>query len=378
MTEEITSAVIMDTGSGITKAGFAQYDFPSIYSKTVLARPKNPSDEVEKGKRVFGNEALKEFENGKGETYDLITPIKRGVIQDWDEIEHFWQNLYLSELKTTSTNHPIIVSLYSDEHKYNKERIVQMFFENFNVPGFYSSIHSLFSIYASGKTTGMVVDSGYGLTTVVPIIDGYNRGYAHIMEEIGGYDVDEYLRKRIRQKIGDEVELDSSEIENIKKTRLYLSQNLEKEVEDYTKGARDPVVYDLPDGNKIDLKDEIVNTPEILFNPKIAGINKIGIQEMVMSCLEKIELEKRSELINSIILSGGSTKIDGFVSKINKELSFRLPSYNKVKIFSSNERQYLPWTGAAVVSGLSTFQTMWITQADYDENGPTVIHRKCL
>lgn len=375
MSEEITSAVIVDTGSGYIKAGFAHSDFPSIYSRSVLAKMKFPSDDLEKNKRLFGEEALKAYEKDPANV-ELVTPVKRGMVQDWDEMEHLWQNIYLSKLNTNSAKHPILVSVYADEQKLYKEKLAQMFFENFNVPGFYSSIHSLFSIYATGKTGGLVVDSGYGLTTVVPIIDGYNRGYAHIMSELAGSDIDGYLKKLISAK--NSFEVAGSELEKIKKTRLYISDGYEEEVGKFSSGAKDGITYDLPDGNKLELKEEMIQAPEILFNPRVAGLRKPGLTDLVMGCLEKIEGEKRPDLVGNVVLSGGNTKMDNFVNRLSREMTFRLPNSNKVKVYSSNERQFLTWSGAAVVSGLSTFQTMWITQTEYDENGPSIVHRKCL
>lgn len=377
MSEEITSAVIIDTGSGYIKTGFAHSDFPNIYSRNVLAKLKNPQNDLEKNQRLFCEDAIKAMEGESKSSYTLVEPVKRGFMEDWDEMEHLWQHVYLDKLKTDSAKHPILVSVYADEQKFYKEKIAQLFFENFNVPGFYSSNHSLFSLYATGKTTGLVLDSGYGVTTVVPIIDGFNRGYAHLMAEIGGHDVNLHLENMIKKKSGG-IELSASELETIKKTRLFLSKNFEEEVEKYKSGAKDAVVYDLPDGEKIELKEEIVQSAELLFNPKIGGYNQAGVTDMIMSCLEKIEIEKRNDLLSNVILSGGNTKIDGFGGRLNQELIFRVPTSSKVKIHSSNERQFLTWSGAAIVSGLSTFQTMWITQADYDENGPTIVHRKCL
>ena len=56
--------------------------------------------------------------------------------------------------------------------------MTEIFFETFNVPAFYLSIQAVLSLYSSGKTTGVVLDSGDGVTHTVPIYEGYSISHA--------------------------------------------------------------------------------------------------------------------------------------------------------------------------------------------------------
>ena len=378
MTEEITSAIIIDTGSGFLKSGLAQTDFPSVCSPTITAALREGKD-FEKNKKIFGNDVLNLAYNKKQQEeklYDISRPIQKGFVKNWDDLELVWHNMYLKLLKVNSANHPILTSIYPDEQKQAKERIVQIFFETFNVPGFYFSIDSLFSLYGSGKTTGMVIDSGFGVTTAVPIIDGYCHSYAHLMMKQGGSDINEYLGNALSSQQG--LSLSEPVIEEIKKAQAYIALDYQKELKAFEEGTCDPVFYDLPDGTKVRLGSELIKSTELVFNPRINGLKELGIADMVYESAQKLELEKRKDLFNNIILSGGNTKLQNFTKRLAREITFRVPGGFKVKMQAGNDRQFLTWMGASVVSALSTFQTMWITQTDYDESGPSIVYRKCL
>jgi actin-related protein len=371
MSDEITSAVILDTGSGFIKAGLAQIDFPSVNSPSAVATPLIGT-ELEKKKLKFGHSAIALAEDPTA--YQLTRPISRGIVQDWDALENLWHNLYLNELKVDPSNHPVVTSVYPDEQKHLKERMSQIFFETFNIPGLYTSNHSLLALYGSGKTSGLVVDSGFHLTTVTPIIDGYCRSYAHTQSPNAGDDVN----SRLINLLGIEGKLNYSSLEEIKKTSVYVADDYETELEALQSEEEGGTTFQLPDGQEIVLEEEVFKAAEGVFNPMIVESREPGLVGMITECVSKVEIRRRAELLGNVILCGGNTKLQNFVNRLEKDLRCCFPASLKVKIHAGNDRQFLTWSGGAVVSALSTFQTMWITQADYDENGPSVVHRKCL
>ena len=92
----------------------------------------------------------------------------------------------------------------------------------------------------------------------------------------------------------------------------------------------------------------------------------------------KCDNDIRREMFVNLILSGGSTLFEGIGERLWHNVFPLAPTGSKVKIFAPNERKYSSWLGASILSSLSTFQTMWITKAEYDESGPNIIHRKCF
>lgn len=151
MAEDITSAVVIDTGSGYCKADLAGEDNPKVCFPTVIGKSKTEMGIENSNAKEFyiGKEAIK-----KRGVLNLTRPIQKGFVEDWDDLERLWHHCFLNELKIDSTERPVLTTVYPHEQKSLKEKTAQIFFETFTVPGFYCFINSLLSLYGSGKTTG--------------------------------------------------------------------------------------------------------------------------------------------------------------------------------------------------------------------------------
>jgi len=77
-------------------------------------------------------------------------------------------------------------------------------------------------------------------------------------------------------------------------------------------------------------------------------------------------------------MSGGTTMFPGIDTRLSKELVALAPSTMKIKVIAPAERKYSVWIGGSILSSLSTFQSMWITKQEYDDSGPSIVHRKCF
>ena len=136
--------------------------------------------------------------------------------------------------------------------------------------------------------------------------------------------------------------------------------------------------YELPDGRKILIGNERFRCPEILFQPTQAGFEFEGLHKYTYDSVMKCDVDVRRDLFANIILSGGSTLFEGLSARLWNEIHMIAPSTNKIKILASPERKYSVWLGGSILASLSTFQTMWINKGEYDEFGPSIIHRKCF
>ncbi|KAJ0402415.1 hypothetical protein ATCC90586_000013 [Pythium insidiosum] len=139
-----------------------------------------------------------------------------------------------------------------------------------------------------------------------------------------------------------------------------------------------PKSYELPDGNVIVIGNERFRTPEVLFQPSLVGREVAGVHECLFQTIMKCDVDIRRDLYCNIVLSGGSTMFPGISERLLKELKALAPATMKLKVIAPPERKYSVWIGGSILASLSTFQQMWITKSEYDESGPSIVHRKCF
>ncbi|CAH1792642.1 unnamed protein product [Owenia fusiformis] len=321
--------VVIDNGSGMCKAGFGGDDAPRAVFPAVVGRPKYQSWMTGMGSKdsYIGDEAQ----------------AKRGVLAIKYPIEH------------EAPHNP----------KANREKMTQIMFETFNTPAFYVAIQAVMSLYASGRTTGIVFDAGDGVSHVVPIYEGYALPHAIDRIDLAGRDLTDYLMKIMHERgysfaTGAEREI----VRDIKEKLCYVAMDFEQEMASAAKSSAIEKAYELPDGQVITLGNERFRCPEALFQPSFLGMESIGIHESVYTSIMKCDVDIRRDLYANIVLSGGSTMYPGIADRMHKEIGSLAPSTMKVKTIAPPERKYSVWIGGSILSFLSTFQQMWISMAE--------------
>jgi len=300
-------------------------------------------------------------------------PLEHGIVTDWAEMEKIWQYLYSEELKTSPEEHPVLLTEAPLNPIKNREEAAQILFETFNVPALYISIQAVLALYASGRTTGLILDSGDGVTHAVPVYEGFALKHSIRRIDLAGRDVTEHLQLLLRKSgCYFHTSAEKEVVRTIKEKTCYISQNpaKEEEQENYKHDE-----YKLPDGNIIKLNTERYKAPEILFKPEIIGLEYPGIPQVIIDSITKSDLDLREKLYGSIVLSGGSTLFKGFCDRLLTELKNLAPKDVKIKMYSQPERKYSTWIGGSILSSLATFSKMYVTSDEYHEN-PNIIHEK--
>uniref|UniRef100_A0A8C9Y8A7 Uncharacterized protein n=1 Tax=Sander lucioperca TaxID=283035 RepID=A0A8C9Y8A7_SANLU len=353
---DFKTPIVLDTGSGLMKAGFADQDLPNVIFPTIIGMPKY--EEIMNGNLERETYIGHEAQHMRG-VLALKHPIKNGIICNWDEMEKIWHHSF-QQLCVDPDNHPVLLTEAAMNPLANRQRMVEIMFECFNVPFTYVAMQAVLALYAAGKSTGVVFDSGDGVSHSVPVFEGYSLPHAVQRFPLAGVDVTMHLKKLLQEQgVCMRTTAEMEIVREMKEKCCCVAVDHEMH-------------YTMPDGQIVTLGTERFRAPEILFKPELIGRDHYGMHESVFKSILSSDIDLRRCFLGNIVLSGGNTLLPGLPERLQAEIKDLLPTAmgENVRVTSPKDRDFSVWRGGAVLASLPTFGSAWISLEEYEEHGP--------
>ena len=435
-------AVVIDNGTGYTKMGYAGNLDPDFVIPTAIAdldkkSTLSVSTKNDEYNYYIGEEAINKAKESKN--HKLIYPMQNGIIESWDLMEKYWHQSIYDYLKCDPQEHNFVLTEPPMNPPENRESIAEIFFETFNVPGLYIGVQAVFALLGCNNTqlevdseikkdpkqqtkkkskkgidvamdkdqidaikslTGVVVDSGDGVTHIVPICDGYVLGSNIKHIPIAGRKITKFMEQMIRER-GEKIPTEDLYFATmeIKEKHGYLAKDLVEEFGKFDKKqTKDGKLaqsskFKKYDGiGKITKKPYSINVgyelflgPEAFFSPEIIDKNyKASLDEMIDLTIQQCPIDYRRRLYADIVFSGGSTSFKNLDRRLELNLQDRVnerikkntpegktPATLKVTVTNSMAQKHVVWLGGSTFSSNEGFRNTVHTRAEYQEKGPS-------
>ncbi|XP_027964017.1 actin-like protein 8 [Eumetopias jubatus] len=358
--------IIIDHGSGFLKAGFSGWNepqmvFPSIVNYVPCR--ENPGPSYAQRRVSLGIDIC------HPDTFSY--PIQRGRILNWEGMEHIW-SFVLERHRREHEDFPVMVTESPLKEPADRRKTLEIMFELQDVPSILLADQLEMSLYASGLLTGVVVDSGYGLTRVQPFYLGRPLRPSGKTLEFAGQDLSAYLFKSLFKE--DRNHHNLFQLETVATTQMskcYVPQNLAEALDfrqSLPSGSDENNTYQLPDGTPVELTPMQRLAPEMFFSPQVFDLQGPSISQAVVDAVLACEAALHPLLISHVMACGGNTLYPGFTKRLYKELITDHFSSTKAAMWVGSNRNFSVWLGASVVAHLSSYKSEWMTKEEYEES----------
>ncbi|KAG1451445.1 hypothetical protein G6F56_008085 [Rhizopus delemar] len=382
-----SKTLVVDNGTGFVKCGYAGSNFPEHVFSSVVGRP------ILRAEEQVGNLQVKDIMVGDEAAQlrnilQMSYPMENGIIRNWEDMRHLWNYTFDEKLKIDPRDSKILLTEAPMNPKQNREQMAQIMLEEYGFQGIYVAIQAVLTLFAQGLMSGVVVDSGDGVTHIVPVYQGYAPANLTRRLDVAGRHVTRYLIKLLLHRgYAFNRTADFETVRQMKEKLCYVSYDL---FLDQNLGNETPTLvdsYELPDGRIIKVGSERFEAPECLFQPNLIDVEAPGMAEMLFNTIQAADIDMRSDLYKHIVLSGGSTMYPGLPSRLEKEMkqlyltnvldgdTSRLSKF-KIRIEDPPRRKHMVYLGGAVLADImKDKESWWVTKQEWEEMGPRALDK---
>lgn len=362
-----TPAAVFDMGSIASKIGFAGDLVPRHVIPSIVGYPREEMRKTGMTAASVGQAALDKFRK-----LEIHYPIEYGFILNWEACNILWTELF-AKLEVASSDQPLLITTPVVNTPASRDRIVSNLFDRYDLPALYLATQETMALYALGLKTGLVVDSGYGVTTITPIKDLKVIENASTRSAINGYVIVDQFMKRCTNK-GFKVET-WMPLRKMTESMVCVVQDYEAEMakpEEYKH-------YDLLDSLVVEMGRERFQCGEAFFNPSIFEINEPGLHLKIHEAIRNVnDPALAAEMYANIVVAGSNTYYPGFIDRLKSELAKTAPPGTTINVIAPEDRNTLVFRGSSMFAAADTFPSEYISREEYDDAGTAILYRKCL
>jgi len=349
--------IVCDNGTGFVKTGYSGDNFPAFIFPSMIGRPLMRYEEEFKDVQLkdvmVGDECAK-----YRAMLDTSYPVENGAVRDWEGMRHVWDYTFYEKMKVDPKEHKILLTEPPLNPLSNQKQMLEQMLEHYQFDSAKVSIQAMLVLYAQGLLSGVVVDSGDGVTHIVPVWEGIVPPTLIKRLNVAGRHITRQLIKLLQ-------------------LRGYAF-NTTTLVQSYT----------LPDGRVIKMANERYEASEVLFQPSLIDVESVGLHEMLFNMIQEADIDLRPAFYQHIVLSGGSTMYPGLPSRLEKEMKqlylervlkgdkARLDKF-KLRIEDPPRRKHMVFLGGSVLADIMKDRPeFWISRQEWAEEGERIIGKK--
>jgi actin-related protein 2 len=415
-----TIPIILDLGTDSLKAGRSSFMLPEFVLPNTVGRPVhwNKSFSCHKLMDIM----ISDETTPVRDYCDLAPPVENGVVENWEDEKLILDYIFKTKLGIDPADHPVLIAEAPLTSLGNRKKMLQIFYEEFGFNEIQMSPQAPLVLYAQGILTGLVVDSGEGVTHVVPIVDD------HVLQDligrtnIAGRGITERMAELLAMRgYSFHRTSDFDVLREIKEKQCFVSTDIEMDRRIASETTAYMVPYTLPDGRVIKVSDELFEVPEVLFQPyqppyllyqeccasshhsgnrpakmhyycslepRDDRLAEKGLSDLIYDTVMKVDINLRRQFFESIVLSGGTTMFPGLSTRIVNDLKnlvltnnlkgrkWELKDY-KIIVEDPPYRRFLAYTGATVLANLSAGKSQaWANKREYDWDGVDIVIKR--
>ncbi|KAK5683604.1 Arp2/3 complex subunit, actin nucleation center [Elasticomyces elasticus] len=385
--------IVLDGGTGFLKVGYAGTNFPTHQYPSIVGRPILRAEESSSPDNLPEGLVLKDIMCGDEAAaarsmLQITYPMENGIVKRWEDMQQLWDYTFYEKMKIDPSGRKILLTEPPMNPLRNREQMAEVMFERYGFGGVYVAIQAVLALYAQGLSSGVVVDSGDGVTHIVPVYESTVLNHLTRRLDVAGRDVTRNLISLLlRRGYALNRTADFETVRAIKEKLCYVSYDLgldQKLSEETTVLVES---YTLPDGRVIRVGSERFEAPECLFQPHLVDVEQPGIAEFLFNTIQSADVDIRSSLYRAIVLSGGSSMYPGLPSRMEKEIKQlwltkvlkgdpeRLGKF-KVRIEDPPRRRHMVFLGGAVLANImADKEGMWVSKGEWEEQGVRALEK---